>query len=415
MSGPERHQPRFVADSMVGKLARWLRLLGYDVRYERALEDAALVALAGAENRILLTRDRRLVERRACRHFLLLDSDDPWEQTLQVIRALELPVEVRDSWFRRCLECNQRLERVEREAVKDEVPPYVFANHRKFARCCRCGQVYWRGTHVDGMRSRLRELLRRRRRQESRGSLGRGVAIFLVALSMVSLWAGEEAVGSAMATSLQEETLTARRAALVEVLRIQGIADERVLAALQSVRRHRFVPESLREHAYENRPLPIGHGQTISQPYIVALMTELLEVKPGDRVLEIGTGSGYQAAVLAELDCVVYTIEIVPDLGRSARRTLERLGYENVHVDIGDGYAGWPDEAPFDRVIVTAAPEEIPKPLVEQLRVGGKMVIPVGPQWGTQYLTLLEKDEDGGVRTERILPVRFVPFVHQSR
>ncbi len=184
----------------------------------------------------------------------------------------------------------------------------------------------------------------------------------------------------------------------------------RTLAVLGRVPRHEFVPDSERNYAYANSPLPIGSGQTISQPYIVALMTDLAEVSKGDVVLEIGTGSGYQAAVLAEMADRVYTIEIVETLGRRAAETLEQLGYDNVTVKVGDGYQGWPDEAPFDAIVVTAAPEEIPAPLIEQLAVGGRLVVPVGAQDGVQILRVLVKQAEGPPRVRDVTAVRFVPF-----
>ncbi len=186
--------------------------------------------------------------------------------------------------------------------------------------------------------------------------------------------------------------------------------DPRVMDAMRRVPRHEFVPADLRHRAYENRPQPIGDGQTISQPYVVALMTDLLEIEPGDAVLEVGTGSGYQAAVLAELAERVYSIEIIESLGRSAASRLERLGYDNVETRIGDGYRGWPEHAPFDAVIVTAAAGEIPPPLVEQLKPGGRMVIPVASGLMGEQLTLLTKSESGETRTREVLPVRFVPL-----
>jgi protein-L-isoaspartate(D-aspartate) O-methyltransferase len=186
--------------------------------------------------------------------------------------------------------------------------------------------------------------------------------------------------------------------------------DPRVMAAMERVPRHEFVPADERARAYENRPLAIGQGQTISQPYVVALMTDLLALEPDDVVLEVGTGSGYQAAVLAELVDKVYTVEILADLGRTAAATLARLGYANVVTRIGDGYAGWPEHAPFDAVIVTAAAAAIPPPLLEQLKPGGRMAIPVASgAWGEQ-LTLVEKAADGSVTSREILPVRFVPL-----
>jgi len=183
-----------------------------------------------------------------------------------------------------------------------------------------------------------------------------------------------------------------------------------VMAAMGKVPRHRFVPFPQQIFAYDNHPLPIGEGQTISQPYIVALMTDLLDPKPGDTVLEVGTGSGYQAAVLAELVAKVYTIEIVEPLGKRAKLLLGELGYRNVEVRIGDGYNGWLEAAPFDSIIVTAAPGEIPKPLVDQLKPGGRMVIPVGGSSDIQQLLLVEKRPDGTAATKRTLPVRFVPL-----
>jgi protein-L-isoaspartate(D-aspartate) O-methyltransferase len=183
-----------------------------------------------------------------------------------------------------------------------------------------------------------------------------------------------------------------------------------VAAAMASVPRHEFVPREVRELAYANRPLPIGFGQTISQPYIVALMTELAAVGPGDVVLEIGTGSGYQAAVLARVAGRVYSVEIVPELAQQARETLARLGYANVEVRTGDGYHGWPEHAPFDAIVVTAAPEDVPTPLLEQLRPGGRLVVPVGPRDRTQSLKLLHKRADGTIVAEDILPVGFVPL-----
>lgn len=183
-----------------------------------------------------------------------------------------------------------------------------------------------------------------------------------------------------------------------------------VMAAIDRVPRHEFVPEDIRSSAYSNRPLPIGHGQTISQPYIVALMTHLLGVEPGARALEIGTGSGYQAAVLAELDTQVHTIEIVEPLAREAADRLSRLGYEGVRTRLGDGYYGWPEAAPFEAIIVTAAASHVPPPLVEQLAPDGVLVIPVGEPFSVQLLLLVRKRPNGEVTVRQILPVRFVPL-----
>jgi protein-L-isoaspartate(D-aspartate) O-methyltransferase len=210
-----------------------------------------------------------------------------------------------------------------------------------------------------------------------------------------------------------EADLRARRDAMVaRQIRDRGVTDARVLAAMRKVPRERFVPAELIPRAYDDGPLPIGQGQTISQPFIVAYMTEALGVARDHKVLEIGTGSGYQAAVLGELARNVYTIEIVPELARRAAATLKALGYAHVHVREGDGYAGWPEHAPFDRIIVTAAPEEIPKPLLDQLGPRGRLVVPVGEQGRTQWMTIVEKTAEGIVR-RRTIPVQFVPFTRK--
>jgi len=184
----------------------------------------------------------------------------------------------------------------------------------------------------------------------------------------------------------------------------------RVLEAMGRVLRHQFVPEVERPYAYQNRPLVIGHGQTISQPYIVALMTDLLKVKAGDRVLEVGTGSGYQAAVLADLGVEVFSLEIVEALAKQAEQTLRKLGYNQVHFMVGDGYHGWQAQGPFDGVIVTASVSHIPQPLLDQLKPGRRMVIPLGEAYAPQELVLIEKKEDGSLHKRNVLPVRFVPL-----
>jgi protein-L-isoaspartate(D-aspartate) O-methyltransferase len=214
--------------------------------------------------------------------------------------------------------------------------------------------------------------------------------------------------------SSQAQDFDARRSAMVETqLRGRDIGSPRVLDAMRKVPRHRFVPEPQRGEAYADHPLPIGHGQTISQPYIVAFMTQALDLRPTDRVLEIGTGSGYQAAVLGELVKDVYTIEIVEPLAERARATLSSLGYQNVHVRAGNGYLGWPEHAPFDRVMVTAAPDEVPPALIEQLAVGGLMAIPVGGA-AFQELRILRKT-DKGIETIETLPVSFVPMTGKPK
>jgi protein-L-isoaspartate(D-aspartate) O-methyltransferase len=189
----------------------------------------------------------------------------------------------------------------------------------------------------------------------------------------------------------------------------RGTLNASVMQVLAEVPRHEFVPEEMRRHAYENRPLPIGFGQTISQPYIVALMTDLLDLEAGEKVLEVGTGSGYQAAVLASLGQEVFSIEIIPALAGLAEERFRRLGYA-VSTRTGDGYYGWSTEAPFDAIVVTAAASHVPPPLVQQLKPGGVMVIPVGGPFSVQQLTLIEKGNDGEVRTRQVLPVVFVPL-----
>jgi len=232
------------------------------------------------------------------------------------------------------------------------------------------------------------------------------------------------AIGSLLvpiqASAAPPDPFPARRAAMIREIEADVAAtsreigrkmlDRRVMDAMGRVPRHEFIPENEKPYAYENRPLPIGYGQTISQPYIVALMTDLLEVKPGEVALEIGTGSGYQAAILSQLAASVYTIEIVPELARSAAERLRRLGYANVTVRAGDGYHGWPERGPFDAIVVTAAADHVPPPLVKQLKPGGKMVIPIGGPFFTQVLTFVEKDGRGRIRTRQLLPVRFVPL-----
>ena len=208
----------------------------------------------------------------------------------------------------------------------------------------------------------------------------------------------------------------ARRLAMVDRhIAGEGIRDSATLRAMREVPRHELVPAGLRDEAYENHPLPIGFGQTISQPYIVGYMTEIVRPRPGMRVLEVGTGSGYQAAVLAATGVEVYTIEIFRALADTARARLERLGYRNVNVRHGDGHDGWPDVAPFDAILVTAAAGHIPPALTRQLKPGGRMVIPVGSVYGAQYLILVEKNAKGSLRTRSLLPVAFVPMLSGLR
>lgn len=218
-------------------------------------------------------------------------------------------------------------------------------------------------------------------------------------------------VSSACRAPAQDRPTERARAGMVDLIVSAGVRDSATLSAMRAVPRHEFVPAEVRDLAYGDHPLPIGYEQTISQPYVVAFMTEQLRARPGMKVLEVGTGSGYQAAVLAEIGCDVYTIEIVEPLAVTAAATLARLGYDRVHVRHGDGYRGWPEEAPFDAVIVTAAADEIPPKLLEQLAPRGRLVMPVGPRDGVQYLMLVEKAASGRTTQRTLLPVRFVPLI----
>src|SRR2546430_1084885 len=232
------------------------------------------------------------------------------------------------------------------------------------------------------------------------------VAEYLLFAAIVTTGCGQQAPTAA--------DFAAQRQRMVEQqLKPRGIKDERVLAAMAKVPREEFIPADQRSDAYDDGPLPIGYDQTISQPYIVAFMTEQLRLKPSDRLLEIGSGSGYQAAVLAELVADVYTVEIIEPLAKTAQATLQRLGYKNVHLKVGDGYQGWPEEAPVDAIIVTCAPENVPQPLVNQLKDGGRMVIPVGDRFA-QQLYLLEK-KNGQLKESATLPVRFVPMRREQK
>jgi len=221
------------------------------------------------------------------------------------------------------------------------------------------------------------------------------------------------AAACAKPSGTAEPALAGERRFMVESqLVARDIVDERVIAAMRKVPRHEFVPAELRSRAYDDNPLPIGEGQTISQPYVVACMTQAARLKGGERVLEVGTGSGYQAAVLAEVAGEVWSIEIVEPLAQRAKATLERLGVKNVHLRTGDGYRGWPEEAPFDAILVTAAPEQVPQPLIDQLAPGGRLVIPVGAR--DQELLVIERTPDG-IAQRSLFPVRFVPMTGEAQ
>jgi protein-L-isoaspartate(D-aspartate) O-methyltransferase len=236
------------------------------------------------------------------------------------------------------------------------------------------------------------------------------LSVLLLLILPTGLCSPEDASGAVPPDDSKDSQASRERMVDIQI-RARGVKDPRVLAAMSRVERHRFVPERWRASAYGDHPLPIAEGQTISQPYIVALMTELLELRGGERVLEVGTGSGYQAAVLAELAKEVFTIEIIEPLAASARKRLDDLGYRNIRVKAGDGYLGWPEAAPFDAVIVTAAPDHVPQPLIDQLKEGGRMVIPVGTTF--QELKRIVK-RSGGIETRDVIPVRFVPFTGEG-
>ncbi|MCU0302433.1 MAG: protein-L-isoaspartate(D-aspartate) O-methyltransferase [Thermoanaerobaculales bacterium] len=233
------------------------------------------------------------------------------------------------------------------------------------------------------------------------------LCVILAAALGVTVVGCEQANGQDAGGGREPDWTDLRERMVRQQIETRGVKDPAVLAAMRSVPRHRFVPDDYREASYNDSPLPIGEGQTISQPYIVALMSELLEVGPGDRVLEIGTGSGYQAAVLAAMGVEVYSVEIRPRLCERAEAVLDGLGYDKVHVRCGDGYGGWPEASPFAGVIVTAAPERIPQPLIDQLAVGARMVIPLGDFY--QQLMVIKKT-DSGVEERSVIPVRFVPM-----
>lgn len=242
------------------------------------------------------------------------------------------------------------------------------------------------------------------------------ISIFLVGCTSLPIQSptATHYINTPTTSEVLDEYLSAREKMVADTIESRGVSDPTVLKAMRSVRRHEFVPTEYLASSYADHPLPIGYGQTISQPYIVALMTEMLELKPGERVLEIGTGSGYQAAVLAELDDIsVYSIEIVPELAESATIRLENSGYDQVHILQGDGYFGWPEYAPFDAIIVTAAPDHLPSPLVDQLAEGGRIVVPIGPPGGFQTLWKFVY-EDGDLRAYNLGGVRFVPFTGEG-
>jgi len=243
--------------------------------------------------------------------------------------------------------------------------------------------------------------------------MNRFYSLIIASLLIITLFACARQESKTESKESKKDEYTFSREKMVsDQIVARNVSDELVLAAMRKVPRHDFVPDGMKPYAYEDRPLPIGEDQTISQPYIVALMTESLNLKGGERVLEIGTGSGYQAAILAEIAGEVYTIEIIESLANTARDRLQGMGYKNITVRYGDGYQGWKEHAPFDGIIVTAAPDHIPQPLIEQLKIGGRMVIPVGSM--LQELKLLTKTKDG-IKEKSIIPVRFVPMTGEAQ
>jgi len=247
-------------------------------------------------------------------------------------------------------------------------------------------------------------------RRKGWARVGWATAVFI---QLAGLSCGGQSGAPVVGSPAAEEAFAAKREAMVRFqLAARDVDSTAVLAAMRTVPRHKFVPPDVAPEAYEDYPLPIGHGQTISQPYIVGIMTQLLQAKPGGKVLEVGTGSGYQAAVLAEMGCEVYTIEIIEDLADSAAKRLAELGYKTVHVRAGDGYQGWPQAAPFDGIIVTAAPDHVPQPLVDQLKTGARMVIPVGEYY--QQLRVITRASQGLI-DEAVLDVRFVPMTGEAQ
>lgn len=249
-------------------------------------------------------------------------------------------------------------------------------------------------------------------RNSYRSISNQGKRVLVLVISLSFMVGGADSATAEHKFSEEKPWFVRARRNMVEIqIKARGIKDERLLKAMLKVKRHFFVPAHIQKLAYIDHPLPIGEGQTISQPYIVALMSELLNLDEDDKVLEIGTGSGYQAAILAELAKEVYTIEILEPLAIQAEKTLEDLGYENIIVKCGDGYLGWLEYAPFDAIIVTCAPPNIPQPLIEQLAEGGRMIIPVGVHW--QELKLLEK-LNGRIKTTSVIPVKFVPMTREG-
>jgi len=363
------NKPCFMIDHMVVRLGKYLRIIGYDAEWDMGVRTHDLIQRANVTGRFFVTRNTHLAEQYPqVRDGIVLSETDPVLQFRALVDKLGL--DTQSGLFSRCIRCNVALDALADKRVAEAlVHPNVYRRQDRFFRCPHCGTIFWHGSHVANTCAKL------------------------------GLQHDDDVEWQ---PSLE---------AMVKQLRLYHIKDERILAAMGRIQRHRFIPAAHRSKltAYGNHPWMIGYDQTISQPFIVAYMTERLKLSKGEKVLEIGTGSGYQAAVLAELCVQVYSIEIIPELADHARTILEQEGYGHVNILTGNGYKGWPEHSPFDAIIATCAPDNIPGALVDQLREGGHMILPVGSQ--SQRLVLLKKTRNE-IQQEDDIAVCFVPMVH---